>query len=111
MRELAHGGRPRTGDRKPGTENRKSRPDDGDSPTHQIICITHLSQIAACADHHLQISKDVVDGPAGRQTLTKVRVLDGEARVRELAEMMAGKNATPAVLTHARDLLTRAQKK
>ena len=71
----------------------------------QIICITHLSQIAACADHHLQITKDVVGPEAGRQTLTRVRVLEGEDRVRELAEMMAGANPSETVIAHARDLL------
>lgn len=71
----------------------------------QIICITHLSQIAACADHHLQIAKDVVGAQAGRQTLTRVRVLEGEDRVRELAEMMAGANPSDTVIAHARDLL------
>ncbi|MCE5276412.1 MAG: DNA repair protein RecN [Planctomycetaceae bacterium] len=80
------------------------------SHAHQIICITHLSQIAACADHHLQISKDVVDGADGRQTSASVRVLEGEARVRELAEMMAGKNPTPATLTHAKQLLAANQR-
>ncbi|MCY2928962.1 MAG: DNA repair protein RecN [Planctomycetota bacterium] len=71
----------------------------------QIICITHLSQIAACADHHLQITKDVVGPEAGRQTLTRVRVLEGEDRVRELAEMMAGAKPSETVIAHARDLL------
>lgn len=98
MRALAHGIRP----------GKKSA--DNGRQSHQIICITHLSQIAACADHHLQISKDVVGPDKDRQTLTRVRTLSGEDRVAELAEMMAGKNATPAVLAHARDLLSRAQK-
>ncbi len=74
---------------------------------HQIICITHLSQIAACGDHHLQISKEVVTRGGQRQTLAAVRVLEGEDRVSELAAMMAGANATAATLTHARTLLTR----
>lgn len=77
---------------------------------HQIICITHLSQIAACADHHLQISKEVA-GPANdRRTVAKVRVLKGEERVGELAEMMAGKGATEATIAHARNLLSPRQR-
>jgi len=73
----------------------------------QIICITHLSQIAACADHHVRISKEIVGPEGGRQTVATVRVIDGEDRVHELAEMMAGKNATEATVDHARNLLER----
>jgi DNA repair protein RecN (Recombination protein N) len=97
MRALAHGLRP----------GKRAAPADN---AHQIICITHLSQIAACADHHLQIAKDVVGSAKGRQTVSQVRVLEGEDRVRELAEMLGGKNPTPTVLTHARDLLAQAAK-
>ncbi|MCE5278575.1 MAG: hypothetical protein LLG03_11175, partial [Planctomycetaceae bacterium] len=85
-----------------GAAGRKSA---ANSHAHQIICITHLSQIAACADHHLQIRKDVAGSGDGRQTSASVCVLEGDARVQELAEMMAGKNPTPATLTHARQLL------
>lgn len=74
----------------------------------QIICITHLSQIAACADHHLQIRKEVVEAGGARQTIAKVRALSGEDRVRELAEMMAGTRATDATIAHARNLLAPA---
>ncbi len=92
MRALAHGDRP----------GRKAA---SPAAAHQIICITHLSQIAACGDHHLQISKEIVGRGADRQTVAQVRVLEGEARVRELAAMMAGANATAATLCHARNLL------
>ncbi|MCY2924701.1 MAG: DNA repair protein RecN [Planctomycetota bacterium] len=92
LRALAHGGK--SGKSGKAGEN-----------ACQIICITHLSQIAACADHHLQITKDVVGPEAGRQTLTRVRVLEGEDRVRELAEMMAGAKPSETVIAHARDLL------
>lgn len=77
-------------------------------PGAQVICITHLSQIAAQADHHLQIRKQVVGRGADRRTVAGVRVLDGEDRVREVAEMMAGARATDATLTHARDVLSGA---
>jgi DNA repair protein RecN (Recombination protein N) len=83
----------------------------GPSRGHQVICITHLSQIAACADHHLHISKDIVGPDEARQTVARVRVLDADGRVRELAEMMAGKTPSEAVLTHARDLLAQAQRR
>lgn len=79
------------------------------SPAKQILCITHLSQIAACADRHIQISKEIVGADNSRQTVAKVRVLEKEQRVNELAEMMAGRNATRATLTHARDLLRHNQ--
>jgi DNA repair protein RecN (Recombination protein N) len=97
MQALARGRRP--GDkRQAGQQDRAC----------QIICITHLSQIAACADHHIQIRKEVVEADGGRQTLAKVRVLAGEDRVRELAEMMAGSRATDATIAHARNLLAPA---
>lgn len=80
-----------------------------DGRDHQVICITHLSQIAACADHHLEISKEMVGPQSDRQTVAKVRVLEGEERVRELAAMLAGANATAETVAHARGLLRRAQ--
>ena len=89
MRALAHGG----------------RADGKDRPGCQIICITHLSQIAASADHHLHIRKEVVGRGDTRRTVAAVRTLTGEDRVRELAEMMAGANATDATRKHARNLL------
>jgi DNA repair protein RecN (Recombination protein N) len=82
-------------------------PQDG---ARQVICITHLSQIAACADHHLRISKDVVGPDKDRQTVATVGTLEGDRRVRELAEMMAGKTPTAATLAHARELLESARK-
>ena len=94
MRALANGGR-----------GESASPARKNGQGHQILCITHLSQIAACADHHLQITKEIVGAEKGRQTMTKVRVLEGDARVRELAEMMAGKAPTAATLAHARELL------
>jgi len=122
MRALAHGNRPGVKSRPADVQSAKATAtSDGDAqadPNCQIICITHLSQIAACADHHLQIRKEVVgkDGSAadsaditdgaGRRTVAKVRVLTGEQRVQELAEMMAGTSATAATITHARNLLT-----
>ena len=71
----------------------------------QIVCITHLSQIAACADHHVKVAKTVVGPENQRQTVAMVRVLGEEERVRELAEMMAGRNVTDATMAHARNLL------
>jgi DNA repair protein RecN (Recombination protein N) len=71
----------------------------------QVICITHLSQIAACADRHIRVAKETIGPADSRQTVAKVGILDAEERIGELAEMMAGRSATEATVAHARDLL------
>jgi DNA repair protein RecN (Recombination protein N) len=116
MRALAHGQRP--GGQRPGgarqgktvlqAQSESPSAVDPQSCACQIICITHLSQIAACADHHIQIRKEVVEADGARQTLASVRVLTGEHRVQELAEMMAGARATDATIAHVRNLLAPA---
>ncbi len=68
---------------------------------HQVLCITHLPQIAAFADRHLTIHKRTEAG----QTVTTVALMEGEARVRELAEMISGKDVTATGLAQARELL------
>lgn len=102
MRALAHGVRI-------GRKLAAAPAGDGDA-AHQVICVTHLSQIAACADHHLEISKQVVGPASDRRTVAKVRVLEGEDRVRELAAMLAGAGVTAATVEHARQLLQQADK-
>jgi DNA repair protein RecN (Recombination protein N) len=72
---------------------------------HQVLCITHQPQIAAYADQHLHISKEVVDG----RTRTIARVLDPVARVEELARMMGGIDVSDATRRAAHDLITAAQ--
>ena len=67
----------------------------------QVLCITHLPQIAACADTHFHIAKSV---RAGR-TLTSVTRLDREGRVEELSRLLGGTVITDATRTAARDLL------
>lgn len=67
---------------------------------HQVICITHLPQIAACADTHFLIEKNVVDS----QTVSAIKRLDYEESVNELARMLAGDTITDAVLQNAREL-------
>ncbi len=76
------------------------------SQRHQILCITHLPQIAAHADRHFSVEKRV---QAGR-TRTGVRALDAEGRVREIARMAGGAEVGPATLDHARALLDAARK-
>ncbi|MBI5723969.1 MAG: DNA repair protein RecN [Planctomycetes bacterium] len=79
-------------------------------PARQVICITHLSQIAARADHHIHVAKQVVGKGEKKQTVMQVRAIAGDDRVREIAEMLAGKNVTDAVLQHARQMLEMDEK-
>jgi DNA repair protein RecN (Recombination protein N) len=71
---------------------------------HQVICITHLPQIAKYAERHLLVAKTV----RGSRTLTSIRTLDAEARVEELARMTSGATVTKASLAHAREMLETA---
>jgi DNA repair protein RecN (Recombination protein N) len=68
---------------------------------HQLICITHLPQIARFGDHHYYIEKRV---KAGR-TITAIRPMDQEERIKELARMLGGEKITPTALEHARALM------
>ena len=68
---------------------------------HQVLCITHLPQLARFGDHHFRISKHVRKG----RTVTTIEPLRKEKRVRELARMLAGEKITPKTLAHARELL------
>ena len=67
---------------------------------HQILCITHLSQIAAMADAHFLIEKSVVDG----RTQTGIRELSTKDTYTELARMLGGAEITDAVLCNAREM-------
>ena len=71
------------------------------SRRYQILCVTHLPQIAACADHHYRIEKRVLDG----RTVTRVEPLAGEERVDEMVRMMSGSRVTDAVRQHIREML------
>jgi DNA repair protein RecN (Recombination protein N) len=68
---------------------------------HQVLCITHLAQIAARADTHLQISKHI----RGGRTVTALSRLDDAGREAELGRMIAGAAVSPRVLASARELL------
>ncbi|MEM9913339.1 MAG: DNA repair protein RecN [Planctomycetota bacterium] len=78
------------------------------SPNHQILCITHLPQIAAFADRHFHIVKTVTGKGKAKQTQTTVGTLDGDARINELAEMMAGEKVTATSRKQAKELLAAA---
>ncbi len=71
----------------------------------QVLCITHLPQIAAFAQRHFRIAKEVAGSGPNRITSTHVAVLEGEARIEELAEMLAGKDATATTRKQAREML------
>ena len=70
------------------------------SSKHQVIVITHLAQIASKADHHLLVSKSVVE----ERTKTDVFSLDGQKRVEEIARLLSG-TVNEISLEHARSLL------
>ena len=71
----------------------------------QVLCITHLPQIAAMADTHFEIEKHV----EGTETITQIHPLEGEESVRELARLLGGVQITPAVLGNAREMKELAQ--
>jgi len=71
--------------------------------THQVLCVTHLPQVAALAAAHLRIVKRIADG----RTRTEVEPLVGRARVEELAAMLGGSPPPPTALKTAEELLAR----
>ena len=73
--------------------------------SHQVLCVTHLPQIAAHADAHFHIAKRERDG----RTVTEITPLDREGRIVELAQMLAGSGGGTAALASARELLDRAE--
>ena len=68
--------------------------------SHQVICITHLPQIAAMADSHFEIAKSASQG----RTITTIRLLDRQASVEELARLLGGARITEAVLKNAGEM-------
>ena len=75
------------------------------SKTHQVICVTHLAQIAAFADEHKLISKEEKDG----RTYTCITSLDYDGRKYELARIMGGLTVTQSILNSAEELLSSAE--
>ena len=73
---------------------------------HQVLCITHLPQIAAFADAHFRVEKHTRDG----RTVTRVVRLDEEARVEEIARMLGGSRVTGTAREHASELVAEAQR-
>ena len=74
---------------------------------HQVILITHLPQIAARADRHFLIEKNVVEG----KTKTEIHTLNEEESLKELARLLGGEELTEAALQNARSLKVKAKEK
>ncbi|CAM5779492.1 DNA repair protein RecN [Castellaniella caeni] len=68
---------------------------------HQVLCVTHLPQVASCAGHHFQVSKKT----RAHKTLSSIQALDADARVQEIARMLGGLKITDATRDHAREML------
>lgn len=75
------------------------------SKKRQVLCITHLASVAAKAQNHIVVHKEVRD----ERTETIVRIVTGDEQVEELARMLSGSSDEQAALTHARTLVTSRQ--
>ena len=71
---------------------------------HQVVCVTHLPQIASYADHHVLVTKTASRGRMELHT----EILDGAGKVREVARMLAGERVTPSAIRHAEEMLARS---
>jgi len=67
----------------------------------QVLAVTHLPQVAACADHHFVVSKQLRDG----LTLSEINTVGGEVRVAEVARMLGGERLSNTSLAHAQEML------
>lgn len=76
------------------------------SRSRQIICITHLPQVAVYGDHHIRISKQVKMG----RTVTTLEDLSSEVRADEIARMLGGRKITDATVIHANEMLEHARR-
>lgn len=68
---------------------------------HQVLCVTHLPQVAACGKHHFLVQKITHKAT----TVSEIRVLDAEARTEEIARMLGGLKITETTRRHAREML------
>ena len=117
LRNLAHGIKPQPQTKSKRKPTKKKKPSkssalkgQGDLRSqHQVLCITHLPQIAAFADRHLRIEKTIAGKGKTRKTSTTVMPLEGQPRIEELAEMISGRVMTSTTLKQAEELLDTAQ--
>ncbi|MBP5521081.1 MAG: DNA repair protein RecN, partial [Bacteroidales bacterium] len=78
------------------------------SANHQVICVTHLAQIAAISSHNICVTKEY----PGNSAETRVQVLDEEGKVREISRLLdGGEDAGEALRAHSLDLIARMQKR
>lgn len=75
------------------------------SKGRQVLCVTHLAQVAALADMHLKVEKEA----KAQRTVSRIFALERAARIEELARIMGGRDLTDLTLQHAREVLDRAQ--
>jgi ATPase involved in DNA repair len=68
---------------------------------HQVLCVTHLPQVAACGNTHLRVDKRQENGTA----VSTVTVLDRSGRVDEIARMLGGIEITATTRKHAREMI------
>ena len=68
----------------------------------QVLCVTHLPQVAACADHHFVVAKQMQGG----RVRSDVGAVTGEARVGEVARMLGGERLSSTSLAHAQEMLS-----
>jgi len=68
---------------------------------HQVLCVTHLPQVAACGDHHFEVTKTTADGA----TLSQIQLLAATGRIDEIARMLGGLKITDTTRKHAREML------
>jgi DNA repair protein RecN (Recombination protein N) len=73
----------------------------------QVICVTHLPQVAALGDYHFSIQKS----PAGKSVQMEIEELEGTERIREIARLISGETITQTSLAHAKELLELPAKK
>ncbi len=71
------------------------------STSNQVLCVTHLAQVAGFADHHYSVEKREVKG----RTVAEIEELSAEGRTREIGRMLSGQKVTPEALKHAEQLI------
>jgi DNA repair protein RecN (Recombination protein N) len=74
--------------------------------SHQVVCVTHLAQIACYADHHFSVGKDYVDG----RTVSRLSLLEGERRVEELTLMLSGSSTSRSGRDGSMELIENARR-
>ncbi len=74
--------------------------------SHQVLCISHLPQVAASGNVHFVVEKEVV----GERTRTSITKIDADDRVEEIARMLGGDSSSPEVIEHARVMISKAVK-